>query len=245
MLKKYLELEVLVFVLAGALVGYFVLAHMNSHQQTLIQAMQSQKESLEQQTPQPPTSQEAAVVIATPAPTVAPTVMDVLKPAKVTTKPTIVFTPAISTTSQTSPDGTRKVTIDTVGTKDGNTTYEVQIDDGPIVYSRTLPTGDSLIVPYNTWSPGDNYFFIQENSTDGTQVMVFNGSGKPLSNGNEFLDLTGVFAKDVSAAAFGSATGWAADNLIIIESKNADGTNGTSYWFGVPDQGVIPLATQF
>src|SRR5581483_9774178 len=108
----------------------------------------------------------------------------------------------------------------------------------------TLPTGDSLIVPYNTWSPGNNYFFIQENSNDGTQVMVFNGSGKPFTNGSEFLDLTGVFAKDVSTSAFGSATGWAADNLIIIESKNTTGANGTSYWFGVPDEGVIPLATQ-
>jgi hypothetical protein len=33
--------------------------------------------------------------------------------------------------------------------------------------------------------------------------------------------------------------------LIIIESKNADGSNGTSYWFGVPGESVTPLATQF
>jgi len=239
MLKKYLELEVLVFVLAGALVGYFLLSHHNLHQQTLIQAIQT--------SPEQPASQVIATnPTASPIPTVTPAAQPISKPVvKPTTKPTLIFTPAISTTSQISSDGTRKVSVDIVGNKDGNQTYEVLVDNGPVIYSKTLPMGESISIPYNTWSPGDTYFFLQENSGSQTQVMVFNGSGQPFSNGDEFLDLTGVFAQDVSASSFGQATGWASNNLIIIESKNADGSNGTSYWFGVPDESVTPLATQF
>jgi hypothetical protein len=236
MLKKYLELEVLVFVLAGALVGYFLLSHHNSNQQTLIQAMQSSPE-------QPAPQVIATNPTTTPVPTVTPAavVQQISKPAK----PTLVFTPAISTTSQISPDGTRKVSIDIVGNQDGSKTYEVLVDNSPVIFSKTLPTGESISIPYNTWSPDNTYFFLQENSGNQTQIMVFNASGQPFTNGNEFLDLTGVFAQDVSASAFGQATGWASDNLIIIESKNADRSNGTSYWFGVPGESVTPLATQF
>ncbi len=240
-LKKYLELEVLVFILAGALVGYFMLAHQNTHQQTLIQAIQTSN-----QTPiQPPASQIVGTSpTITPLPTVTPT-QNIVKPAKPSTKTPVVFTPAISTTSQISSDGSRKVTVDIVGNKDGNQTYEVLIDNGPIIYSQTLPSGSSISIPYNTWSPNNTYFFLQENSGNLTQIMVFDGSGKSFSNGNEFLDLTGIFAQRVTKYAFGQATGWASNNLIIIESKRSDGTQGPSYWFGVPGESVTYLSTQF
>jgi hypothetical protein len=237
-LKKYLELEVLVFILAGAAAGYFLLVHQTGVvKQTIVQSMQTQPQSQTAIATNPTT---------TPVPTVTPIPTLKVQAVTVSPKPTVAANnPTVATTSQISSDGTETVIVNTTQNKDGNQTYLVSVNNGPVIYSETLPAGSNITIPYNTWSPDNTYFFLQKNSQSQTQIMVFNGNGQPFSNGQAFLDLTGVFAQDAPNADFGEATGWAADNLIIILTKNADGSEGTSYWFGVPDESVTPLATQF
>lgn len=233
MLRKYLELEVLFFILVGAAVGYVLLLHQQSTTSpTLIQGIQ--------ETAPIAVSNPSPTLTPMPTPTNAPTPTNVPSP-----KPSIVFNQAVTSISQDSSDGTKTVTVTSSANTNGNQTYSVSVNNGPIIFSKTLTPGNSISIPYNTWSPDNTYFFLQENSGSQTQVMVFNGSGQPFSNGGAYLDLTGVFAQDVSSPAFSKATGWASDNLIIIETKNSDGSEGTSYWFGVPDESVTPLATLF
>ncbi len=101
------------------------------------------------------------------------------------------------------------------------------------------------VSPYNTWSPDNSYFFSQENTGTGTDIMVFNDNGNPFANGAQYLDLSGDFSKDAPNAIFDQASGWAADNLIVISPKTQMASEGTSYWYGVPDESVTPLATKF
>jgi len=238
-LKKYLELEVVIFIFAGAAVGYFVLHQVNANKQTLVQALQTQPASIIGTNPITPTMTPLPTPTLIPAPTAVP-VLDK------NTTPTLAFTPTGTTIFQISSDGTRKVILNTITNKDGSTTYNVTTDNNShIIYSQTLPAGSSISIPYNTWSPDNTYFFIQENDGSQTKIMVFNGNGETFGNGQAFLDLTGVFSQDEPDATFTSATGWASDNLIIILTQNTDGSEGTSYWFGVPDESVTPLATEF
>lgn len=235
-LKKYLELEVLFFIIAGAMVGYFMLQQVNAHKQTLVQALQTQPVPLAATNP-------STTPLPTPTLIPTPTAVPVLDK---NATPTVSFTPTGTTTSQISSDGTRKVVLNTIANKDGSATYNVSTDNNTqVLFSKTLPAGSNISIPYNTWSPQNTYFFIQENDGSQTEIMVFNGNGETFANGDAFLDLTGVFAKDEPNVLFDQASGWASDNLIIILTKNTDGTESTSYWFGVPDESVTPLATEF
>lgn len=243
--KKYLELEVIVFILAGVAAGFFVLHQVNAQKIQLAQTFQEQTASL--------IGSYSPTSIPTPTPTPPPTPTPTLRPTPTplpvldkNTAPTVAFTPTGATTFQTSSDGTRKVIINSTTNLDGSTTYNVTTDSSSnIIFSKTLPEGSSISIPYNTWSPDNTYFYIEEN--DGTQLkyMVFNGTGETFTNGQAFLDLTGVFAQDDPNSVLSTASGWASDNLIIILTKNSDGSEGTSYWFGVPDESVTPLATLF
>ena len=238
LLKKHLEFEAIIFILAGAAAGYFLLVHQTSVvKQTLVQSMQVQPQT------QPVI---AANPTATPIPTITPIPTLKVQAVTVSPKPTTpANNPVVATTSQISSDGTKTVVVTTTQNKDGNQTYLVSVNNGPTIYSETLPAGSSITIPFNTWSVDNTYFFLQKNSESQTHIMVFNANGQPFANGQAYLDLTGVFAQDEPNAGFWEASGWAADNLIIILTKNSDGTEGTSYWFGVPDESVTPLATQF
>lgn len=240
-LKKYWEFEAVLFVLLGAAAGFVVLTVHNS--QTNYQASaQSLQNTLQ------PNFQTFPLNAITPTPiiTTRPTLL--LAKVAPTAKPTVAIaqTPAEqSSTSQISSDGTQSVNLAISQNQDGNQTYAISVNNGSTIFSKTLGAGNSISIPFNTWSPDNNYFFIQENDTNQTHVMVFNGSGQPFANGQAYLDLTGVFNNYGSSSAFDQASGWASENLIVILTKNSDGSEGTSYWFGVPDESITPLATMF
>lgn len=239
MQKKYLEIEAVFFILLGAAAGFIVLAiHTNTNYQAKTQNIQSL----------PNNFQTVPIIAAhateTPAPTITPTPKPVIT-AKPSPVKIIAFNPTVSTTSQPSSDGTKKVVLQTSQNIDGNQTYEVSVDNGPIIFSKTLATGSSITIPFNTWSPNDQYFFLQENDGAQTHIMVFNATGTSFANGSAYLDLTGDFAKYAPNALFDQATGWADNNLIVILTKLSDGTEGTSYWYGVPYESITSLATKF
>jgi hypothetical protein len=235
LLVKKLEIEAILFIIVGAAIGYLLLLHMqtsNAH------ALSENGQQFPAVALIPSSTPPSAVPTQTPTPT--PT------PAPLITSAPAAYIPSVSTTSQISSDGTQTVTLRTIQNKDSTETFDItSSDSSTFMFSKTLPQGQSISIPYNTWSPDDKYFFIQENDGSQTAVMVFNDNGDPFANGDSYLDLTGDFAKYAPGAIFDEASGWAADNLIIILTKNADGSEGTSYWYGVPDESVTPLATKF
>jgi hypothetical protein len=243
MVKK-LEIEAVLFILVGAFVGLFLIAYIKSKpvqinsfasftpaQQLGITVSSLQKSNQSAVTQSPSTK-------ATQSPTQVPTQAP---PAVVVSGPT-----QTSATSQISSDGTQSVTIQTVQNKLGPQTDNILTANSTTpVWSKTLSPGESLSIPFNTWSPDNNYFFLLDNSGSAQKILVFQANGSPFTSGQSYLDLTQAFSNYGSSDTFDQASGWAADNLIVILTTAPDGSEGTSYWFGVPDSSITPLATMF
>lgn len=240
-IKKKLELEAIFFILLGGMVGAILMIYQGSNQGSASSRVIVSSNAAE---PTPtlallPTDVPHAVTTlkqsptSTPAPTPAPTRI----PA---------YVPKAESTSQVSSDGTKKVTIRTVTHQDNSVTYDVSAaEDGTVIFSKTLPQGQTLAVPFNTWSSDNQYFFLIEHTSDSQNVMVFQATGEPFGDGGAFLDVTGAFKEHVTAYTFGEATGWAEGHLIVINTKNADGSQGASYWYEVPSKALIQLGTKF
>lgn len=154
-----------------------------------------------------------------------------------------------SKVSEISSDGSKKVILKTIQNKDETKSVVLSTEDSgsgeqQVIFKVTLEKGKSIIIPYNTWSPDNKYFFIRENTPTETQIMVFNAKGEPFANGESYLDLTGVFRKQETGNNFSEATGWASETLIIVNGVTKDNTK-VSYWFEVPSKAIMQLSTVF
>ncbi len=162
-------------------------------------------------------------------------------PTPTPAKPTTVF--------QTSPDGTKTLYMTvTPGVKTTSYLFVVSSDNDitrQTVYSITLPNSQSMSIPFNTFSPNDTYFFVQQNTATGNSSLVLRTDGTTLTNNASYVNVTNIFKSKEPSALYDTTTGWASDTLLIILTKNPDKTEGTSYWFELPDEAVIPLATEF
>jgi hypothetical protein len=159
--------------------------------------------------------------------------------------PTVSFEPTTTAASQISPDGTHKVLLKTIHNQDLTKTYEVLANDGPVLFTQTLGANETITLPFNAWEPQNRYFFIQENLGSGAQVLVFKADGTPFADGEEYLNLTAAYDKFGSPYTYDAATGWAGYDLIVINTKAEDGTQGASYWYELPYGTLLPLSTKF
>lgn len=159
--------------------------------------------------------------------------------------PTEIVTSKITISSQISPDGTKKVIMKATQNSDDSTkTYDFFTADGDDaneqhVFSKTLDSPKSMTIPFNTWSPDNQHFFIRENTGDNKDIFVFKASGAPFTGAETYLDVTDLFKKRNTGNNFSEATGWASESLIIIN------TTGPSYWFEIPSKAIIQLSTEF
>lgn len=151
--------------------------------------------------------------------------------------------------SQTSSDGTKKLIMKTVSDKNTTKTYVFFTSDGTgensqMIFKKTLDAEKSMTIPFNTWSPDNKYFFLQEEGEENS-VLVFNSSGEPFANQEKYLDVTDLFRKSGNKNNFKEATGWASENLIVFTTTTQEGIVGPSYWFEVPSKAIIQLSLQF
>lgn len=152
--------------------------------------------------------------------------------------------------SQISPDGTRKVVMKVTRNSDNTSTYNFSTADEDsgneqYIFSKTLNSSDSMTIPFNTWSPDNKYFFIQENVGNNKSVFAFKATGEAFSDTENYLDVTDLLSKRNTGNNFAEATGWASESLIIINTTKQDNTKGPSYWFEIPSNAVIQLSTEF
>ena len=153
----------------------------------------------------------------------------------------------IDTASQISPDGTKKLIMKTTHNANGTFTYVFTTTDGSgannqQLYTTIVKGSENMSIPFNTWSPDNQYLFIQKN---GNNVLVFKASGEPIASGQAYFDVPDLFNAQVKKDIFSRATGWASPTLLIINTTTQDNTKGSSYWFEVPTKAIIQLATQF
>lgn len=164
--------------------------------------------------------------------------------------PTIIPEEKTEISSQVSPDGAKKLIMKKTVNKDIAQIYTFSVTDGnglneQVIFSKTLDAAKSMTIPFNTWSPDNKYFFIQENAKDDQNIMVFKVSGEPFGNEEAYLDATDLFEKKNTGNNFKEATGWASETLIIINTTKEDKTKGPSYWFEVPSKAIIQLSSEF
>lgn len=164
--------------------------------------------------------------------------------------PSEVVAPKVTETSQISPDGEKFVIMTATENSDGITAYQISTEnaDGTNkiqVYTQNLDSTRNMSVPYNTWSPDDKYFFVQENFGKDKRILVFQATGEPFSQEEPYLDAASIFKAKETGNIFDEATGWASETLIIINTVKKDGSKGYSYWFEVPSKAVIQLSTDF
>lgn len=167
-----------------------------------------------------------------------------LIPSSVASKP--------RTVSQISPDGTKLLSMTTTTNADFSNTYNVMASnaDGSnkqMIYSGrdSVVSHGSLSIPFNTWSPDDKYVFITLASGSATQALAMRADGQPLGDASPYTNVATVFAANGPDSTYQETTGWASDNLLIINTKTPSGSKGPSYWLELPDNSLIQLSTQF
>lgn len=158
--------------------------------------------------------------------------------------------PKVTVFTQMSPDGKKKVVMKVTENNDATKTYAFSTanqdgTDEQFVFSKTSDLQKDMTIPFNTWSPDDKYFFVQEISNDSKNIYVFSATGAQFSTGETYLDLTDLFAKANTGNNFNQATGWASESLIIVNTTKENNSEGPSYWFEIPSKAIIQLSTKF
>ena len=164
--------------------------------------------------------------------------------------PTAIPLPKTTSFSQPSPDGTKKLTLTITANKDNVHVYTVSASDGDgtnkqTVYTTTLPEGESLSIPFNTWSPDNRYFFIEHTTPKGKEALTFRQIGQSLTDDEPYLNITSIFNGKNTGNTYQETTGWASETLLIVNTISAGGSKGPSYWVEVPSKAVIQLSTEF
>lgn len=152
--------------------------------------------------------------------------------------------------SQISPDGAKILTMTVTRNKDDSKTYAFATSDSAStnqqsIYSKTLLGTGNMSIPFNTWSPDNNYVFLQQNGATTSGAIVMKADGQPLVEGEQFFDVISLFTAKNTGNSYQETTGWASETLLIVNTKQQDGSKGPSYWFEVPSKAIIQLSTQF
>lgn len=159
------------------------------------------------------------------------------------------FAPKAEAFSQSSPDGTKKLTMTTTTNQDSSKTYAFTTSDEAnnqqSIYKTTLPGTENMSIPFNTWSPDNNYVFLQQNTASSSGAFVVKTNGEPIVEDQQYLDITALFNARNTGNMYQETTGWASETLLIINTTQPDGSKGPSYWLEVPSKAIIQLSTQF
>jgi len=174
------------------------------------------------------------------------------------TSPTFVIpTPTllvpVSTPSQTttmdSPDGTKTLTmikrqINGLAAYFFYTSNKSDAVD-KLIFKKTEGLTESFSIPYNTWSPDNVYFFLKEATPSVNNYYVFYVSGNLLPNNAQYVNIQELFAQKLPDFTLVDVTGWAAPNLVLVNTKTKQEGRDVSFWFDVPGLSFIQLSTYF
>lgn len=147
-----------------------------------------------------------------------------------------------------SPDGKNKIIMNRKDNPDGTTAYsfttsDINGDNSKEIFSKTLSTNQSMDIPYNSWSPNNKYVFLKEENSGFKNFYVFNADGTPFSNG-AYINVVPTFIAKDTGTVLADVTGWDSNTLLHVKSNENDGTRGPTFWFEIPSQAIIRLASR-
>ncbi len=167
-----------------------------------------------------------------------------------TTPPVIKPTPMPNSSSDIdvhASDGKVKVILESNKKADGNTAYTIWTStttntDKKLIFTITEPNNTTIVLPQNSWSPDDKYFFVLENQNNTITALVFKGSGETFTNGEHHLDLTPLFSQRNNKLEVTNITGWASGTLLYVLTKADTAQKGPTFWFDIPSKSFLQLA---
>lgn len=145
------------------------------------------------------------------------------------------------TTSIDSPDMSKALVLE----KEGNerdlryTLYVLSKEDSykTFIFTKTVSKDYDITIPENTWSPDGRYIFIKEPHKT---FLVYDTKGEILSS-----NVSTLFELKYPNFILEDVTGWAAPDLLIVNTKKESGDIGPSLWFDVGSESFIQLSTRF
>lgn len=146
-------------------------------------------------------------------------------------------------------DGTAQLIMRKASQKDGSILYSFFAADGSgkiqrTLFTKNIPTSDTMIIPANTWSPDNKYVFLRENNSNSFNIFVFKASGETFADKEQYLDLTALFEKRNLPYIVADVTGWDSETLLHVHTTAKEkNSRGPSYWFDVTDRAFLQLAT--
>jgi hypothetical protein len=161
-----------------------------------------------------------------------------------------VVSSEVTISSQISPDGAKKVIMKATENSDNTVVYDFSTANGnganeKNIFTKTLNFPSEMTIPFNTWSPDNQYFFVEQKAENNKNVLVFKSDGSQFAGQEIYLDAVDLFNQANTGYAFAEATGWASESLIIINTTGADNKKGPSYWLEMPSKAIIQLSTEF
>jgi hypothetical protein len=154
----------------------------------------------------------------------------------------------VGETSTDSSHADKKLMLRTTYKSDGTTEYSFIVADisggnSRVLFDKTLPTGASMGLPYNSWDPTDTYLFLEEHNSGAVDYLVLKADGTPFADGNQYIDVGAVWVNKNVGYTIRTATGWASGTLLIIYTSKDDGSKGPAFWFEIPSTAILQLAS--
>lgn len=112
------------------------------------------------------------------------------------------------------------------------------------LYVTTALPGQTIGLPYNTWTPDDKHIFLEVSKAGQPPTYwIFQTNGAAFSDGQQYLDVGQFWTDRKVPFTIRTATGWASETLLIIYTYKDDGSKGPAYWFDLPSKTFIQLAS--
>lgn len=158
-------------------------------------------------------------------------------------------TPAVETSSVNTPDGALTLIMEKTSLVNGSSEYAFFTLDNATqekneVFKKTILPGESIEVSSNAWSPDNKYFFIKEKTSSSTDYFVFKARGEQFADEKNYIDVRPLFVAKNTGYSLMDITGWDSPTLLHLFSEKESGQDGPSFWFEVPSNAIIPLASR-
>lgn len=152
--------------------------------------------------------------------------------------------------SMDSPEGSKRLILQKTQDSKG-ATYSAFVstlsdEQTQQILSMSALDAEVITIPFNTWSPDNNYLFLTKKAQSANQYLVLNSSGEWLGDAAPYLPVQELFAHQVEGYSIEDVTGWAGPTLLIVNAKSTENENNKiSFWFDVPSKSFIRLSTYF
>lgn len=152
----------------------------------------------------------------------------------------------IPPTSVDSGDGMMKIVMTVKKLNSGDSNYKLKVINNSTksesnLYETILNSSRELKVPFNSWSPDNKQLFLIEENGNQIDYFVFRSDGSVYSDGRSYLDINAYWEKSNRNSKISDVTGWAGQDLLVVNTTKMDGSSGPAFWFVTSSRSFMQL----